>query len=226
MRIRDWSSDVCSSDLAAARGVRAPRLPIIGTGQHLAAQLVAAAALLFTVAQPLAITFAAVPAHAQDQTPHDVRPAQAPAAQSVPSAEPPRTVVAEQVEPAPVSYTTRAHDSLWKIAETHLGDGARFNEIVALNPGQFPNGPEFIATGVVLQPPATATDLADPTSDADDAPYVVEDADTLWDIAEDDHGDPTRTGEIYATHRTTTQLAGHSVPAPHLTTQRGATTIP
>ncbi|HPU03712.1 MAG TPA: peptidoglycan-binding LysM, partial [Rhodoglobus sp.] len=50
--------------VAAARGVRAPRLPIIGTGQHLAAQLVAAAALLFTVAQPLAITFAAVPAHA------------------------------------------------------------------------------------------------------------------------------------------------------------------
>ncbi|HEY9564850.1 MAG TPA: hypothetical protein VIR30_13885, partial [Nocardioides sp.] len=49
-----------SEVIAAARGVRAPRLPIIGTGQHLAAQLVAAAALLFTVAQPLAITFAAV----------------------------------------------------------------------------------------------------------------------------------------------------------------------
>src|SRR3546814_9751571 len=216
MRIRDWSSDVCSSDLAAARGVRAPRLPIIGTGQHLAAQLVAAAALLFTVAQPLAITFAAVPAHAQDQTPHDGRPAQAPAAQSVPSAEPPRTVVAEQVEPAPVSYTTRAHDSLWKIAETHLGDGARFNEIVALNPGQFPNGPEFLATGVVLQLPATAPDLADPTSDADDAPYVVEEGDTLWDIAEDELGDPTRYGEIFDASRTTTQPDGARLTDPDL----------
>ena len=87
-----------SEVIAAVRGIRTPRLPVIGTGQHLAAQLVAAAALLFTVAQPLAITFSAVPAHAQDQTPHDVRPAQAPAAQSVPSAETSRTVVAEQVE--------------------------------------------------------------------------------------------------------------------------------
>lgn len=205
-----------SEVVAATRGVRAPRLPVIGTGQHLAAQLVAAAALLFTVAQPLAITFAAGPAHAQDQTPHDVRPAKTPAAQSVPSAETSRTVVAEQVEPAPVSYTTRPHDSLWKIAETHLGDGARFNEIVALNPGQFPNGPEFLATGVVLQLPATATDLADPTPDADDAPYVVKEGDTLWDIAEDELGDPTRYDEIFDASRTTTQPDGNKLTDPDL----------
>src|SRR5699024_6588997 len=122
-------------------------------------------------------------AHAQDQTPHDVRPAQAPATQSVPSAEPPRTVVSDRVELDPVSYTTRVHDSLWKIAETHLGDGARFTDIVALNPALFPNGPAFLAIGVVLQLPAPAADLADPTPEVDDAPYVVEEGDTLWDIA-------------------------------------------
>ncbi len=204
-----------SEVIAAARGVRAPRLPIIGTGQHLAAQLVAAAALLFTVAQPLAITFAAVPAHAQAQTPHDVRPAQAPTTQSVPSAESPRTVVSDRVEPAPVSYTTRPHDSLWKIAENHLGDGARFNEIVALNPDQFPNGPEFLATGVVLQLPAPTTDLADPRPDAD-ARYVVEEGDTLWDIAEEELGDPMRYGEIFDASRTTTQPDGARLTDPDL----------
>lgn len=182
----------------------------------LAALLLSPAALLFTVAQPLAITFAAAPAHAQDQTPHDVRPAQAPATQSVPSAETSRTVVAEQVQPAPVSYTTRPHDSLWKIAETHLGDGARFTEIVALNPGQFPNGPEFLATGVVLQLPAPAADLADPTPEADDAPYVVEEGDTLWGIAEEELGDPTRYSEIFDASRTTTQPDGAHLTDPDL----------
>lgn len=205
-----------SEVIAAARGVRATRLPIIGTGQHLAAQLVATAALLFTVAQPLAITFAAVPAHAQDQTPRDVRPAQAPATQSVPSAEPPRTVVSDRVELDPVSYTTRVHDSLWKIADTHLGDGARFTEIVALNPALFPNGPEFLAVGVVLQLPASAADLSDPTSEVDDAPYVVEEGDTLWDIAEEGLGDPTRYSEIFDASRTTTQPDGAHLTDPDL----------
>lgn len=202
--------------IAAARGIRTPRLPVIGAGQHLAAQLVAAAALLFTVAQPLAITFTAGPAHAQDQTPQDIRPAPSPIDQSVPSDEPPSTAFADRVEPAQVSYTTRPHDSLWKIAETHLGDGTRFNEIVTLNPDQFPNGPEFLATGVVLQLPAPATDPADPTHDAGDAPYVVEEGDTLWDIADEQLGDPTRYDEIFNASRNTTQPDGDRLTNPDL----------
>ncbi|AXT85076.1 hypothetical protein C6I20_07685 [Aeromicrobium sp. A1-2] len=205
-----------SEVIAAARGIRTPRLPLIGSGQHLAAQLVATAALLFTVAQPLAITFTAMPAHAQDQTPHDVRPAQAPVEHVVPSAEPPQTGATARVEPAPVSYTTRPHDSLWKIAETQLGDGARFTEIVALNPGQFPNGPEFLTTGVVLQLPATATDPDDRTLAADDVPYVVEDGDTLWDIADEELGDPTRYDEIFDASRNTTQPDGQRLTDPDL----------
>src|SRR3546814_623921 len=54
--------------VAAVRGVRAPQLRGLGAGQQLASQLVASAAVLFAVAQPLSITLAATPAHADSIT--------------------------------------------------------------------------------------------------------------------------------------------------------------
>ena len=89
------------------------------------------AALLFAVAPTVAPAFAPQPVHAAS------------------AVEAPRAVSLPETLPAPVEawpahgddrsktptveYMVRRGDSLWKIAEEHLGDGMRFREIVVLN---------------------------------------------------------------------------------------------
>lgn len=197
--------------LAAVRGVRAPRLRGLGAGQQLASQLVASAAVLFAVAQPLSITLTTAPAHAADVT--DVHVDQSPASPTEPVAEAPPSVLPVEGAPETESYTARAGDSLWKIAEVHLGDGTRFTEIVDLNPDLFPNGPEFLATGTVLQLPASDDDAA---AEPDGAPYVVEPGDTLWDIADEKLGDPTRYDEIFEASDDVVQPDGRTLTDPDL----------
>ena len=196
--------------VAAVRGVRAPQLRGLGAGQHLASQLVASAAVLFAVAQPLSIALASAPAHADEIT--EIQP-EAATAQVVPvvGADSPTTPPVKSA-PATEPYTTRAHDSLWKIAEAHLGDGTRFTEIVALNPDLFPNGPGFLTAGTVLQLPATEAE----TVQSEDSPYVIEAGDTLWDIADEELGDPTRYDEIFEASDDIVQPDGRTLTDPDL----------
>jgi len=48
-------------------------------------------------------------------------------------------------------YIVKEGDSLWKIAESHLGDGNRYTEIIKLNPDVSPNG--YLAVGTKLKIP-------------------------------------------------------------------------
>ncbi|MGD9531697.1 MAG: LysM peptidoglycan-binding domain-containing protein, partial [Pseudonocardia sp.] len=107
-------------------------------------------------------------------------------------------------------------DTLWDLAATHLGDGARFREIARLNygrpqhDGRTLTDTHWIHPGWVLLLPeqhAAAPDTAHalkPTPQpatqdggSQHRTYVVQRGDTLWDIAAHQLGDPLRYREIY-----------------------------
>jgi LysM repeat protein len=58
-------------------------------------------------------------------------------------------------QPAPeaVQYTVKAGDSLWKIAQDNLGNGALFPKIIEANPGRLKDANSVIHPGDVLTIP-------------------------------------------------------------------------
>lgn len=160
---------------AAVRNVGVPsRVPLAGATQPLARRLVTAALLLFSAAAALS------PAFAQSSAPP--RPAHSVSAQSH-TAGPEGPVVSQDAAASHgVPHATarhhapsaeekiyvvrppagRYHESLWEIAQNHLGDGRRYREIFALNAGRVqPDGTELtiaslIRPGWVLRMPADA----------------------------------------------------------------------
>jgi nucleoid-associated protein YgaU len=204
--------------LAALRGVPAPNLPGLGVPQHTANRLVAVAALLFAVAPTATPAFAPQPVHAAPVT-EAPRPLVLPEVASVAPTEPPAApVVMDDREPVTVEYTVRRGDSLWRIAQEHLGDGTRYVEIVALNKDVLHGRPDFIDPGLVLQLPADAASASE-TIEVAPPPaqtYVVEPGDTLWDIAHEELGEPTRYPEIFEASRDTTQPDGDRLHDPDL----------
>src|SRR5690349_7518231 len=127
--------------VAASHAETRPKVPLAGATQSLAHRLVTAALLLFTAAA--ALTPAVIshgpprPAHSVSAqlTPAQVSPAipvnqagltaaQVPQSHHTPNADKMYTVN------PPVG---RFHESLWEIAQNHLGDGRRYREIFELN---------------------------------------------------------------------------------------------
>jgi nucleoid-associated protein YgaU len=51
------------------------------------------------------------------------------------------------------SYTVRAGDSLWKIAQHYYGDGSKFSKIISANPGKLKDEKTLIHPGDVLMVP-------------------------------------------------------------------------
>lgn len=149
---------------ALIRGTAAVRLPGCATTQHAAATLLAAVAVLLISspqlgARPVVHGSGALPpvrlAASQSSAPSQQRPA---AGHDTTTAS-----TARSVADAHPTYLVQRGDTLWSIAETHLGDPERWREIARLNydrpqpEGQRLTDAHWIYPGWTLRLPKDAT---------------------------------------------------------------------
>lgn len=115
------------------------------------------------------------------------------------------TAVAADPDPHPV-ITVQRGDTLWDLAEAHLGDPFRYTEIVDLNVGRTqPDGhaltdAHWVYPGWQLRLPVDAvgvpTEARPGAQSVPTVAYIVEPGDTLWDIAAEQLGDGSLYPEI------------------------------
>jgi nucleoid-associated protein YgaU len=131
--------------------------------------------------------------------------------------------------------TTSTHTTAWRLAETHLGDGQRWKEVLDLNRGTrlsdgttFTQGTQTIPTGTTLRLPAdaTVTEEKEPVDAPKPKTRVVVTGDTLWDITEDELGDPFRYPEVFEASTDTLQPDGKRLTEPDLIKPGWTITIP
>ncbi|NLT56893.1 MAG: LysM peptidoglycan-binding domain-containing protein [Actinomycetales bacterium] len=234
---------------AAVRGLPARRHAGLSLAQPVAASLVTAVTLLLSTSAGQA--GAPAPAtRAVATTLHEVpaaftTPLTAPAPAPDPSPRPPAGATtppgttgasrpaASQSSGPVLEVTVRRGDTLWSLAETHLGDGTRYRQIAQANYGR-PQGDgrsltdaHWIYPGWVLRIPGATTDTpaTEPTrprspdqepADSSETTYVVRSGDTLWDIAAEHLGDPAEYPRIARASRDIVQDDGTRLRDPDL----------
>lgn len=247
---------VITEVVAGLRGVQAPQLALAGPLQR------AARVLVVTVLLGLSIHHQAANAAnrvARSPTP----PARLVAAVVVAEAPSPRPQPHPPATPSPAplpddhretshrgvvgvdavtgeAVVLIAHgDSPWALAETHLGDGARWRELWEHNrattqpDGNTWDDPETIWPNWLIRipdlpttPPSAISDLTAPaavertaapsTAETTELIHVVEAGDTLWDLAGRYLDDPTRFAELFDANQTRVQPDGRQLTDPDL----------
>ena len=180
--------------VAAIRGFRAPQLRAVSWPQNLVRNLVATAALLFVATPPLTALPAPVASAQPIPTPL------APDGASSPGK-------ATPTGPPTVDYIVQRGDSLWRIAERHLGDGNRYPEIVNLNSKLLKRGPDFIRQGWTIKLPAI-----EKVNGYDN--YTVRKGDTLSEIALEELGNVHAWPKIADASRSIVQPDGRRLTDP------------
>ncbi|MCA0294107.1 MAG: LysM peptidoglycan-binding domain-containing protein [Actinobacteria bacterium] len=180
--------------VAAIRGVQPSRLRVARWSQNLVRNLVATAALLFVTTPTLTALPAPVAVAQPIPTPPTPNLTSSPA-KAAPTA------------PATVDYVVQRGDSLWRIAEHHLGDGNRYPEIVKLNSKLLRRGPDFIRQGWTIRLP-----VVERTNGFDS--YTVREGDTLSEIALEELGNAHAWPRIAAASRSIVQPGGRRLTDP------------
>ncbi|MCF4120405.1 LysM peptidoglycan-binding domain-containing protein [Antribacter sp. KLBMP9083] len=236
--------------VAAARGVRSPRLHGLGLQQRAAAALVGAVVTMLVSAPGAGPAFAATAAGptADLASPTSGVSVSAEATQSGGTTTEAAAAIPTTAEtPAPpATYTVKAGDSLWRIAAQTLGDGARFKEIANLNYGVAQPGggtldaSHWIEPGWVLTLPSDAAEVVsssvvtagtvegepDELTTSAGGTHTVVPGDTLWEIAEDELGDGTKYPELYEASKDTVQPGGAHLSDPDLILPGWNITVP
>ena len=208
---------ILTEAVAALRGLEAPKLPGLRWSQTPARRLVTAALLLF-IAVPAAGIEAA---SAVPESPSPVATASASVAPA-PSASvgtPSRATALVEIAPAPLTHTVKRGETLWSIAEQHLGSGNRYPEIVKLNNDLLRGKPQFLRPGWVLTLPALAQADAGQASVASDrahSRYTVVKGDTLSEIAQHHLDDSEAWPRIFEASRRIPQADGRRLTDPDL----------
>ncbi|GGB91481.1 LysM peptidoglycan-binding domain-containing protein [Cellulomonas carbonis] len=254
-----FTTSVVLELIATARRIPAPSLPMLRWAQRSAAHLVSTAGLLLSTAGPV-IAATAQPIIAAPAPETGVaRPSAvmgAPAAMTGspdPMTAKPTTATATAggmaghaipmtggpAGPAattqPVVTVTRG-DTLWSLAERHLGTGHRYTEIRDLNLGRAqPDGntltdAHWIYPGwqLLMPPDATALPTATPGPPASRpaTTHEVRPGETLWVIAATHLGDGSRYPEILEANTGITQPDGSTLTDPDLIRPGWRLTIP
>lgn len=177
---------IVAEAVSQLRGHTLPRVPGMAFLQQPAAALVTAVAVLVaidTASTPLHTAATIVATAPDDPVPVPRMVAEPKVQADTPAVELPR-------------YTVRRYDSLWRIAERHLGDGLRWREIHTLNADRLPN-PDHIEPDMILLLPADATGL-DHTLLRE---IAVRPGDTLSTIAQRELGQAALWPTLFDTNR-------------------------
>lgn len=207
---------IITEGIAAVRGREAPRLPGLRWSQLPVRRLVAAALLLF-IAVPALVVESAPSAPAAPSPP----PTASVTAQPLTSVQTTSGTAARATDtPAKVTHTVKRGETLWSIAEHHLGSGSRYPEIVTLNRKLLNGKPGFLLPGWVLTLPAGSQAVASQTSvatnDNGNSRYTVLKGDTLSEIAARRLGDARAWPRIFEASRDLTQPDGRRLRDPNL----------
>ncbi len=149
------------------------------------------------------------------------------AAPAIPVASP----VVEQAPEVGNSIAVQHGDTLWGLAEKHLGDGAKFTEIASLNEGQPMKGGKVFRSSESIQPgwelkmPATAVGTADQPK-AEGTQIEVHTGDSLWEIAEDQYGNGADWSKIWDANRGERQADGRTLSDPDVIQPGWNLTVP
>ncbi|GAA1937825.1 BTAD domain-containing putative transcriptional regulator [Amycolatopsis minnesotensis] len=198
-----------------ARGVLA-RVP---RGRWLAGLVAAALVLISTgTATALPTTSSPIVATAPHRPPQQTHATAEPVSKQTDSPaqqKPSRTWVDPSVQPDCPRVTVHPGDTVWGLAEYHLGDGRRYHEIAVLNADRVPNAHELYPHDVLLLPPDAVNLPADrPEAGSGARTVPVEPGDTLSAIAGRELGDPDAWPALFEANRGLPQPDGRVLRHP------------